>query len=61
VTAELVTLTIDGQIGTPLRLGDVVLCHSSDYALHLIRPPRMLFFDVLRAKFRKMAQFFTEA
>jgi NAD+ kinase len=49
---ESVFLTIDGQIGTPVRLGDVVLCRSSDYALHLIRPPRMLFFDVLRAKLK---------
>ena len=29
---------------------ECVLCRSSDYALHLIRPPRMLFFDVLRAE-----------
>jgi NAD+ kinase len=49
---ESVYLTIDGQIGTPLRLGDVVLCRCSDYSLHLIRPPRMLFFDVLRAKLK---------
>ena len=49
---ESVFLTIDGQVGAPLRLGDVVLCRSSDYALHLIRPPRMLFFDVLRAKLK---------
>jgi NAD+ kinase len=49
---ESVFLTIDGQIGTPLRLGDEVLCRSSDWTLHLIRPPRMLFFDVLRAKLK---------
>jgi NAD+ kinase len=49
---ESVFLTIDGQIGKPLRLGDVVLCRSSDFALHLIRPPRMMFFDVLRAKLK---------
>ena len=49
---ESVFLTIDGQIGEPLRLDDVVLCRSSEYALHLIRPPRMLFFDVLRAKLK---------
>jgi len=49
---ESVFLTIDGQIGTPLRLDDVVLCRSSESALHLIRPPRMLFFDVLRAKLK---------
>jgi NAD+ kinase len=49
---ESVFLTIDGQVGSPMRLGDVVLCCSSDYALHLVRPPRMLFFDVLRAKLK---------
>jgi NAD+ kinase len=49
---ESIFLTIDGQIGTPLRPADVVLCRSSDYSLHLIRPPRMLFFDVLRAKLK---------
>ena len=49
---ESVYLTIDGQVGTPLQQDDVVLCRSSDYALHLIRPPRMLFFDVLRAKLK---------
>ena len=47
-----VFLTIDGQIGTPLQSGDVVICRSSDFALQLIRPPRMLFFDVLRAKLK---------
>jgi NAD+ kinase len=47
-----VYLTIDGQVGTPLRQHDAVLCRSSDYSLHLIRPPRMLFFDVLRAKLK---------
>jgi NAD+ kinase len=45
-------LTIDGQIGEPLREGDVIVCRSSDYSLHLIRPPRMLFFDVLRQKLK---------
>jgi len=49
---ESVYLTIDGQVGSHLRQGDVVLCRSSDSALHLIRPPRMQFFDVLRAKLK---------
>ena len=49
---ESVYLTIDGQIGKPLHQDDIVLCRSSDYALHLVRPPRMLFFDVLRAKLK---------
>ena len=49
---ESVFLTIDGQIGGPLQEGDVVVCHSSHYSLMLIRPPRMMFFDVLRQKLK---------
>ena len=29
-----------------------VVCRSSQYSLHLIRPPRMMFFDVLRQKLK---------
>ena len=47
-----VYLTIDGQIGEPLEKEDAVVCRSSQYALHLIRPPRMMFFDVLRQKLK---------
>src|SRR5207237_10550682 len=47
---ESVYLTIDGQVGLPVREDDTVVCHSSHYSLHLIRPPRMMFFDVLRQK-----------
>jgi NAD+ kinase len=49
---ESVYLTIDGQVGTPIREHDVVVCRSSDHALLLIRPPRMMFFDVLRQKLK---------
>ncbi len=49
---ESVFLTIDGQIGGPLQKNDTVLCRSSQYSLHLIRPPRMMFFDVLRQKLK---------
>jgi NAD+ kinase len=45
-------LTIDGQIGEPLHDGDWIVCRSSDHALHLVRPPRMHFFDVLREKLK---------
>jgi NAD+ kinase len=47
-----VYLTIDGQIGEPLKKDDCVVCRSSQYSLHLIRPPRMMFFDVLRQKLK---------
>jgi len=49
---ESVFLTIDGQIGGPLREGDTVVCRSSHYSLLLVRPPRMMFFDVLRQKLK---------
>jgi NAD+ kinase len=45
-------LTIDGQVGQPLLEGDVVRCERSGHAVHLIRPPNMLFFDVLREKLK---------
>ncbi len=45
-------LTIDGQVGEPLREDDRVVCRSSKFCLHLVRPPRMMFFDVLRQKLK---------
>ncbi|MCE5311510.1 MAG: NAD(+)/NADH kinase [Acidobacteriales bacterium] len=45
-------LTIDGQVGQPLKKGDKVLCHSSAHVLRLVRPPKMRFFDVLRDKLK---------
>ena len=45
-------LTIDGQVGQPLQNEDRILCHSSEHSIHLIRPPKMLFFDVLREKLK---------
>lgn len=45
-------LTVDGQVGEPLLKGDRIVCRASAYSIHLIRPPRMLFFDVLRAKLK---------
>lgn len=45
-------LTIDGQVGEPLTKGDVIICRSSHKTVQLIRPPKMLFFDVLREKLK---------
>jgi NAD+ kinase len=47
-----VYLTIDGQVGTPIREHDTLVCHSTQYALNLIRPPHQMFFDVLRQKLK---------
>lgn len=49
---ESVFLTIDGQVGNPIREGDTLVCRSSDYALRLVRPPHMMFFNVLRQKLK---------
>jgi NAD+ kinase len=49
---EGVYLTIDGQVGLPIREQDVVVCHSSHHSLLLTRPPKMMFFDVLREKLK---------
>ncbi len=49
---DLAYLTIDGQVGEPLKEHDRVICQSSKHSVHLIRPPRMLFFDVLRQKLK---------
>ena len=45
-------LTIDGQVGNPILEGDALVCRSSQSSLLLVRPPRMRFFDVLRAKLK---------
>jgi len=45
-----VFLNVDGQQGMLLRTGDQVLCRAAKHALRLIRPPRLLYFDVLREK-----------
>jgi len=43
-------LTVDGQVGVPLMEDDRILCRSSTNSVSLIRPPKSLFFDVLRQK-----------
>jgi NAD+ kinase len=45
-------LTIDGQVGEPMAKGDRVVCRSSSKKISLIRPPKLLFFDVLREKLK---------
>jgi NAD+ kinase len=47
---ETAYLTIDGQVGVPLCCQDRVVCMRSPKSLRLVRPPKMLFFDVLREK-----------
>jgi NAD+ kinase len=49
---ESVYLTIDGQVGMPIQEQDTLLCRSSRSYLLLVRPPRAMFFDVLRQKLK---------
>ena len=41
-----------GRSASRCSKGDQIVCRSSSYTLMLIRPPRMLFFDVLRQKLK---------
>ena len=43
-------LNADGKIGEHLKEGDRVVLRRSNHTLNLIRPPRLLYFDVLRQK-----------
>ena len=45
-------LTVDGQVGEPLQHKDRIMCCCSSHSIKLIRPPKMLFFDVLRQKLK---------
>jgi NAD+ kinase len=43
-------LTVDGQVGFELHVGDEVRCHRSEYTVNLIRLSESGFFDALRSK-----------
>jgi NAD+ kinase len=47
-----VYLTVDGQVGLPLRLGDQFVVKKSDVAVQLIAPADKNYFDVLRGKLK---------
>ena len=44
-------LSVDGQVGVPLRDGDRVLCRKAAYTVQLLRI-RKAFFEVLRTKLK---------
>jgi NAD+ kinase len=50
-SAEEAFLSIDGQVGVPLRQGDRVICHRAAHTIKLMRV-RKTFFDVLRNKLK---------
>jgi NAD+ kinase len=50
--SEDVYLTLDGQLGHPMQLGDKVEVHRSANRVLLVRNPRMGYFSILRQKLR---------
>lgn len=51
-SGEDVMLTVDGQVGVPLREGEEIRCTQSEYQIDLIHHGDRGFFDVLREKFK---------
>jgi NAD+ kinase len=49
---EDVTLTLDGQVGLSLKVGDRVVIHKSKTTFNLVQPMNRNYFDVLRDKLR---------
>jgi NAD+ kinase len=48
---EAAFLSIDGQVGVPVKQGDRVLCHRASHTVRLLRVKKT-FFDVLRNKLK---------
>jgi len=51
-SGDSVLLTVDGQQGTALKDGDVVVCRRSEFAVKLLKLAERSFFDVLRTKLK---------
>jgi NAD+ kinase len=49
---EEVALTLDGQVGCPLKVDDRVIIRKSATTFKLIQPTNRNYFDVLRTKLR---------
>lgn len=49
---EDVALTLDGQVGFPLQVGDRLTIHKSETTFNLVRPTNRNYFDVLRDKLK---------
>jgi NAD+ kinase len=49
---EDVALTLDGQVGFPLKVEDRVMIHKSQTTFNLVQPANRNYFDVLRDKLR---------
>jgi len=51
-SGDSVLLTVDGQQGTPVSDGDVVVCKKSEFEVKLLKLAERSFFDVLRTKLK---------
>jgi NAD+ kinase len=49
---EEVALTLDGQVGFPLKVRDRVVIRKSNNTFNLVQPPNRNYFDVLRNKLK---------
>jgi NAD+ kinase len=49
---EEVALTLDGQVGFPLKAGDRILIRKSETTFNLVQPANRNYFDVLRDKLK---------
>jgi len=49
---EDVSLTLDGQVGFPLKAGDRIVIRKSRTTFNLVQPPNRNYFDVLRDKLK---------
>jgi len=49
---EEVALTLDGQVGFPLKVGDRLVISKSKTTFNLVQPPNRNYFDVLRDKLK---------
>jgi NAD+ kinase len=49
---EDVALTLDGQVGFPLKAGDQIVIRKSRTTFNLVQPPNRNYFDVLRDKLK---------
>jgi NAD+ kinase len=43
-------MTVDGQVGLNLRLGDRIEVGKASHSVRIVQPPNVRFFDVLRSK-----------
>lgn len=52
IDSDGVMLTLDGQVGHKMQIGDCVRIKKSGTRFHMVRPPNRNYFDVLRNKLK---------